>query len=150
MAPVVPHLNTPSKEEAVAATTTVHSRVMVFSDGSGHDRHIGAATVLYRDSEEKSTLTKYMGTAVQHTVYKAELLGLALVAKLISTELHVPYAMIGADSQVAIWAVGHSRGTLGHYLTDVFQEQMTVACSKHTGMLELRWMLGHTGIVGNE
>jgi len=64
MAPVVSHSNTPSKEEAVVAATAVCSGVMVFSDSSGHDGHIGAATVLYRDGEEKCTLTNIW--ALQH------------------------------------------------------------------------------------
>jgi len=43
----------PSKEEVVAAATAVCSRVMVFSDGSGHYGHIGATGVLSRDGKRR-------------------------------------------------------------------------------------------------
>jgi len=75
---------TANKEEAVAATSNSQGDIMVFSDRPGQGGQIGAATVLYKNGEEKRSLRKHLGSTEQHTVFKAELLGLALAAESIS------------------------------------------------------------------
>ena len=52
------------------------------------------------------------GSTEQHTVFKAKLLGLVLIAKLIFSEQCAQSLMIGADSQAAIQAIGHIRDKL--------------------------------------
>jgi len=47
-------------------------------------------------------LRKHLGSAEQHTVFKAKLLSLGLTAELISTEQYTWTALIRADSQAAI------------------------------------------------
>jgi len=59
--------------------------------------------------------------------------------------------MIGADSQAAIQAIRHIRGKSGHYLMDIALNLLEAVHSRHSGIkLTLAWMLGHTGIEGNE
>jgi len=70
---------------------------------------------------------------------------LDLAAELINVEQPMCSASVGADIQAA------SRSTPGHYLTDVFHNQMEDSTHKHSSiMLQLGWMPGHVGIAGNE
>ena len=74
--------------------------------GSG----IGAAAVLFRNGEEKCTLRKYLGKEGEHTVFEAEVMGLALAAELVRAETHMDAAEIGTDSQAALRATRNTRG----------------------------------------
>ena len=51
-----------SKPVAVEATKAAQADMKVFLDGSGVNGSIGAATVLYRNSELKVTLSKHIGS----------------------------------------------------------------------------------------
>jgi len=57
-----------SRLAAIEAAGAVQADVRVFSDGSGIDGNIGAATVLYRDREVKAILRKHLGREDRHTV----------------------------------------------------------------------------------
>ena len=74
---------------ALEETGTVHADVQVFSDGSGLEGGIRAAAVLFKNSQEKRVLRKYLGNENSHTVFKAEVLGMSLAAELIRTEQSV-------------------------------------------------------------
>jgi len=63
---------------------------------------VGAAMVLFRNGEERGVLRKHLGKEIKHTVFKAEVMGLALVAELIRAEDRIEEAEIGANSQVAL------------------------------------------------
>ena len=140
-----------SKEAALEAASAVQSDITVFSDGSSEGGHVGAAAVLYRNGVERRVLRKHLGTDERHTVFEAEVLGMSLAVELIKMESSMRSVSIGIDSQAAILATRHIRGTLGQYLVDVFHEQMQSLCSRHAGIdVELRWMPGHLGILGHE
>jgi len=47
-------------------------------DGSGVDRAIGVAMVLYRDRVEKKTLKKHLGSEDHHTIFEEEVVSLLL------------------------------------------------------------------------
>jgi len=129
----------------------VHSEVMAFSDRSGKNGQIGAAVVLFRNGVKCRLLRKHLGGQEHHTVFEAELLGLSLAAHLIKAEGHIWSATIGADSQATVLTTTHSRGTPGQYLTTGFHQQIAVVQHKHPGIeIEVRWTLGHEGILGNE
>jgi len=65
------------------AATWIQADVRVYSDGSGMDGDIGAATVLYRNGEMKAILKRHLGSEDRHTVFEAEVVGLSLAAELI-------------------------------------------------------------------
>ena len=96
--------------EAAAAVQTV---IIIFSDGSGEGGHFRAAAVLNRNGVEWGALHKYLGTDKCHTVFKVEVLGMLLAAKLIKAESSICSASIGVDSQAMILATRHIRGTPG-------------------------------------
>jgi len=78
--------------------------------------------VLYRDRIEWDVLRKHLSSKEQHTMFKAKVLGLLLVAELIKMEAHIWSAAIRADSQAMILAIRHTRGTPGQHLVVVLQE----------------------------
>ena len=107
--------------------------------------------VLFRDGVECSMLRVCLGSEEHHTVFEAELLGLSLAVELVKSESHVQTVTIGADSQAAILATRHDRGTPGQYLVDGLYEQIAAAQCMHPRIsIELRWTSGHEGIAGNE
>ena len=107
--------------------------------------------VLFRDGVEHSSLRKHLRSQEHHTVFKAELLSLSLAAELIKAEDHVCMAMIGADSQAAVLTTTHGRGAPGQYLTVGIHQQIVGAWRKHPSIeIEVRWMPGHEGILGNK
>ena len=118
-------------------------------DRSGHDVQIGATAVLYRGGVEKKPLRKHMGSKEHHTVFEAEILGISLATEMIKAERHVQTATIGAESQAAIHAIMHGRGTPGQYPADAFHEQLATIQHKHPGIeIKLRWIPGHKRIMG--
>ena len=111
-----------TKARALEETVMIWNKTTVYSDRSGQDRQIGAVAVLCRNGVEWSMLRVYLGSADQHTVYKAELLGLSLAAKLIRTESGV--LSNHRHSQATILVTWHSRGSPCQHLMDRFNEQM--------------------------
>src|SRR5882724_10062237 len=101
------------KECAVEEAVVAHEEVKVFSDGSCIEGKVGAAAVLFCDSQEKRVARKYSGPDCEHTVFEAEVVGLTLAAKLICTEQNIESVMLGAYSQAAIRA---QEGLWGHWV----------------------------------
>ena len=107
--------------------------------------------VLYRHGVEQGLLRNQLGSEDRHTVFEPEVLGLSLVAELISKERLVRSAVIGADSQAMLLAAKHTRAAPGQYLLGPLPKQMKSMRCKHAGInIELRWTPGHEGIIGNE
>jgi len=73
----------PDKNQAIEEYEQLTDRIQVFSDGSGHNGHIGAAAVLFRAGNSPRVLRYHLGTEEEHTVFEAEEVGLMLAAKLI-------------------------------------------------------------------
>jgi len=90
----------------------------------------------------------------EHTVYKAELVGILLGLHLINTERRngTTFAL-GSDNQAAIKAFQLSLRSPGHHLA---REALHIAHQirhrkrKTKYALTLRWMAGHKGIEGNK
>jgi hypothetical protein len=81
----------PNKQQAIKEQKELEDIIQIFTDGSGHDGRIGAAAVLIREGQEPRTLKYHLGPDKIHTVYKAEVVGLTLAAKLLATERDVQY-----------------------------------------------------------
>jgi len=90
-----------SREEAVEDVRCARHEVQVYANGSGIGGGIGLLQCC-QNGEEKCALRKYLGKEGEHTVFEAEVMGLALAAKLVRAEMHMDAAEIGTDSQVAL------------------------------------------------
>jgi hypothetical protein len=80
----------PSKDVALplAVLINVAVPVRVYSDGSGFEGGIGAATMLYINERLVKMLWVYLGTAMKHTVYEAEGIGLVMGLHLLKGLIH--------------------------------------------------------------
>jgi len=112
----------------------------IYSDSSGINGKIGSAAIMFKQGVETRTLRKLVGDECHHTVYKAEVVGLALVAQLMASENLIKQAIIGADNQVAIQALEHLKGTPGQHLVDQLHKRMEEIHNRH----------GHEGIKGKK
>ena len=96
-----------TKTEALEEHRTLTSKTStrIYTDGSCTDGKVGAAAVLYIDNRQVSMLWYHLGSAEEHTVFEAEMVGLILAAHLLanSTESTLPVTIL-ADNQVAIQA----------------------------------------------
>ena len=86
----------PDKKQAIEEYEQITDQIQVFSDGSGHNGHIGAAAVLFRAGNSTKVLRYYLGAENEHTVFEADEVGLTLAVKLISSErnLHFPISIL--------------------------------------------------------
>jgi len=59
---------------------------------------------------KKRVLRKHLGKGKEHTVFKAEVVGLALAAELVRAEAHMDATEIGVDTQAALHATRNMKG----------------------------------------
>jgi len=140
-----------SKELVVKEAEEAQEVIKIFLDGSCLEGGIGAVAVLFRGGVEKRSVRMRLGKEGEHTVFEAELMGLTLAAELLCSELVVDTAMLGADSQAALRALGGAEGVSGWHLVDRFHKEMGSMWRRHAGAdIGLRWTPGHVGLAGNE
>jgi len=144
----------PSKEKAIEEYGKLTNKTKVFTDGSCIDRKVGAAAVLYVDDHQISTLRFHLGSAEEHTIFKAEVVGLILAAHLLTTSHEASFpAVILADNQAAIQAGEHPAARSGHYLCLHFRTilRTLLAANKITRQdVTVHWIAGHRDIEGNK
>jgi ribonuclease HI len=142
----------PDKNQAIEVYEQLTDRIQVFSDGSGHNGHIGAAAVLFRAGNSPRVLWYHLGTEEEHTVFEAEEVGLTLAAKLISSErdLHFPISIL-VDNQASIQSGESFYSSPGSYLADKFRRMMNrIAKDNRDFDITVRWIPGHSDVHGNE
>ena len=145
----------PSKEDSTVNVQMVPGVIQVFSDSSGLDGQIGAAAVMYRPGSGPGpkTLRYHLGPASEHTVFKAEAVGLLLALHMLSFECDVVWAMIQSDSQVVLMVLeAHTSGPAQNIIDEVvMQIESNWAAARHPAYhLEITWVKGHNGAEGNE
>lgn len=100
------------------------------------------------------TLHYHLGSEVEHTVHKAELIGLLLAAHLIGTEKQGAMSCsIAIDNQAALRAFNSELRKPGHHLARevlLLATRIQKCRSKNKYLLTLRWAAGHISITGNE
>jgi len=148
-----------SKDKAIQQNkdTTARIRHIVYTDGSAIDGGVGAAAILYCDGTRTSTLRYHLGHERDHTVYEAELVGLALAAQLLRGMTRHTEAIIYADNQAAIRATSHSKAKSAHHHLDKIHQEIEAQKEAAQGRaggrekhITLAWIPGHMGVRGNE
>jgi ribonuclease HI len=143
----------PDREEAVVIDN-IHAATddaIIYSDGSAHDGHVGAAAYLVRRDGTTRALQLYLGRDIHYTVHAAEGVGIVLAAHLVQTEPHPPRRIsIGVDNQAVILGCQRYRHGRGQWAIDVFREKVINLQRDLNTTLTVRWTPGHIGIAGNE
>jgi ribonuclease HI len=118
------------KTLALVDATLYHlvAPVSAFSDGSGFEGSVGASAVLYINNVETKVLHYHLSSLKEHTVYKAEILGLTLSLHLL---LNLKCCLcdpvvLGTDSQATLKALNNQRSHMGHRLLDRVHEAAEV------------------------
>lgn len=143
-----------SREAAVASDATQTNVIRIYSDGSALEGKVGASAVLLRLGQAPRMLHFHLGKLSHHTVYEAELVGLVLGIHLIQTEADAcVHSSINVDNQSALKSPSTAAAHSGQHLVDEFV-RLAKALKRERGplgyRLELRWVAGHEGVVGNE
>jgi ribonuclease HI len=144
-----------SREQAILNHDSNNDTIKIYCDGSGVNKHIGAAAVLYRRGRPTPrTLRYHLGSEKDHTVYESEAVGLTLAAQLLSMEEDVTYPVsIFVDNQATIKSGDLFSTKPGHYLIDHFR-RLTRKLKKDSQdrnfKITVHWISGHDGVEGNE
>jgi len=122
----------------------------IFTDGSDHDREVGAATVMYKKGLPAPTshLKAYLGLSTKHNNYKAEVVGGILATWLVTQSpiAHGKRVYIYTDNQSFIRTATCPKASPGQYLLQNFNREANNSRAK----LELRWISRHSNVQGNE
>ena len=139
------------KEEARREVMERRVQVEVYTDGSDIDGGVGAAAILYRDSQRQGTLRAHLGPSTLHTIYEGELTGILLAIHLLRKAGGWQTAEIALDSQAAIGALNLTKPAGSHYMVDEIHRQLKAARHAHpAAKLTTRWIPDHMEIEGNE
>jgi len=140
-----------SAEEAIIEDEEATEDWRVYSDGSAVEEGVGAAAVLMRGEEEVMERRFYLGTREEHTVYEGEIVGMILAVHLLREAGAGGTMALGVDNQAAIKATGAFNSQPGHYLMDLFHDDLRKLLPENDGRkLVIRWSPGHVDIPGNE
>jgi hypothetical protein len=116
----------PDKDKVfvMAVITNKLTPVHVYTDGSGFKGGIGAAALLYIRECLVKVLQVHLGSASEHTIYKAEgidlLLGLHLLKGLSHQLTHA--TVLGTNNQAVIKALGNQTPHAGQYILDAIHK----------------------------
>ena len=96
----------PNKDASKRADANATESIRVHSDGSAHSGKVGAAAILKREGKPDQILKFHLGTTGQHTVYKAELVGMIMGLHLIKTEhCNKTRCVLNVNNQATLGAI---------------------------------------------
>jgi hypothetical protein len=116
----------PSKDDALPLMIFSNATipVRVYSDGSGFEGGIGASALLYIKDQLVKVLHVHLGSSLEHTVYKAEgigiVLGLHLLTGLSRCLTHT--TILGTDSQAIILALSNQKSHSRQHILDTIHQ----------------------------
>ena len=92
----------------------------MYSDSSGFEGGVGASALLYIKERLVKVLRVHLSSALEHTVYKAEWVGLVMGLHLLNglNRQLTQTTVMGTDSQVVIRALGNQKSHAGQYILD--------------------------------
>jgi ribonuclease HI len=146
-----------ARERAASAKDT--SDIVVYSDASGREGHLGAALVALNDNDEVTESQQVqVGPMERWSVHVAELIGIFYAVSMgfklayqraIAGNQRQATATIVCDSRSALQAIQNVRNRLGQRIIHAILQAATEVQAGHIS-LRLQWMPGHCGNVGNE
>jgi ribonuclease HI len=138
------------REASILAESVDDADYKLFSDGSGQDNGIGAASILYEKGRARPlrSLQAYMGTSDKHNTYEAEAMGALLALWILRTtpETRGKKVTLYIDNQSIITALTSIKSTSGQYLLHELRQAANSSSSK----LSIRWISSHSNVKGNE
>lgn len=140
------------RKEAIQQVQEERADIEIFTDGSGIDRGVGAAVVVYMKGERRlKVLRKYLGKEKAHTVFEAECVGQLMGLEAAKEERGIRTVSIFTDNQVAIQATKSNLLAPGHYITDELHQAVLRLEKCHMGVeVKMVWVPGHKGVEENE
>ena len=123
--------------------------LIIYTDGSGHGGHIGAA--IYSPTINV-TKGEYIGTDNTHNVYAAELTATKMAITLLEERTEeYSNAYIFTDNQSAIQAIESPKQQSGQYIIKSILDIIDkIHEAKPTCSIHIEWVPGHKDIDGNE
>ena len=130
--------------------------IKIFSDGSGIECMIGAATVFYcltnGNQITKQVLRYCLGPETKHTVYEGEAVGEILAQHLLLNETRGFgwHASMYIDNQASIMATQLIYPAPSHHL-DILHNKVALTKKKHHNIrIMAHWIPSHKKVEGNE
>jgi ribonuclease HI len=123
--------------------------LIIYTDGSGHNGHIGAA--IYSPTTEV-TKGEYLGTEDTHNVYAAELTAIQMAITLFRETMDKhKNVYVFTDNQSAIQAIDTPKHQSGQYIIEGILDAID-EIHEHapTRTINIEWVPGHKNIEGNE
>ena len=123
--------------------------LIIYTDGSGHNGHTGAAIYSPKTSDTKG---EYVGTSDTHNVYAAELTAIQMAVNLFEEKINEHNdTYIFTDNQSAIQAVESPKRQSGQYIIEEILDAIDrIHKVKPTCTIHIEWVPGHMNIEGNE
>ncbi|KAG1876673.1 hypothetical protein DFJ58DRAFT_721136 [Suillus subalutaceus] len=138
-------------ETAIANDAEAEEDLQAYSDGSAVDGGVGGAAVLMRGGEAVKEKRFHLGNDQEHTVYEGEIVGMILAVELLREEGGGGTMALRVDNQAAISATNAFVSKPGHYLMDIFHNDLRkLIPAQDNRKLKVRWTPGHQGIPSNE
>ena len=112
------------REVAIANANQLKG-IVVYTDGSGCDKKVGAAAVMMKNGRELDSLHYHLGSETEHTVYEAEAIAVILALHLLTNlKKKLKKVTIGMDNQAVLLGMKNQKSKPGHYLMDKIQDMM--------------------------
>ena len=137
--PVFDCIRLADKDKALEAAEALHSecRYKIYCDGSGYEKKIGAAALLYIGNRLSRTLHFHLGSEDKHTVYEAESVGLLMGLHMLKNMGAQMYGtvLLGSDSQALSKALRNQSTHPGQYLIDEIHTYAERLQAKQDGII---------------